>query len=200
MDQYVAKIVTDISWEAVRYLFKRLSPGKVAFLVPDYIKYPAPVGTYHDNPIAYKEGFVFHLINKTKSPIMLSFFSFKAHWKSDSKNASASLDPKYYLKAIDAFLPDRIVKIILPWKPVVLSCLYASFLKERNNADFFHLRLRAYDDYTHSFHESGSLSEFSIRSHALWNIQDLWETITDEELERVGWKREGTRWVMKRQT
>lgn len=54
------------------------------------------------------------------------------------------------------------------------------------NADFFHLRLTAYDDYAHSFYESEGLSEFFIRSHALWNIPELWELITDKELEKVG--------------
>lgn len=199
MDQYVAKIVTDVSLEAVKYLFKHLAPRNVTFLIPDYFKYPIVPGLYHQNPIAYKEGFVFHLINNTKSPIMLSFFLFKAYWKSGSKKASTSLDPKYYLKTIDAIVPGRIAKVTLPWKPVVLSCLYASYLKETNNADFFHIRINAYDDYSHSFYESERLSDFFIRSHALWNIHDLWETITDDELERVGWRREGDRWVMRRQ-
>lgn len=196
MDPIFAKIMTDVSLESVKYLFKRLTPGKVNFLVPDYFKYPIVPGSYHQNPIAYREGFVFHMVNNTKSPIMLSFFLFKAYWKSGSEKCSTSLDPKYYLETINSLLPSRIAKIILPWKPVVLSCLYSSYLKEVNNADFFHLRINAYDDYSHSFYESTRLNDFFIRSHALWNIRDLWKIITDDELEKVGWIREGDRWVM----
>jgi hypothetical protein len=126
---------------------------------------------------------------------MLSFFLFKAYWESDSEQLSAMLNPKYYLKTIEALASNRIGKVVLPWKPVVLSCLYAGHIKEEMNADFFHLRLNAYDDYTHSFYESERLSEFFIRSHALWNIPELWDLITDEELEKAGWRREGYRWI-----
>lgn len=195
MEDVFATLITQASVETVKHLFKHIARGKVSFLIPDYFKYPIVPGRYHENPIAYKEGFTFHIVNYSKSPIMLSFFLFKAYWESGSKQLSTMLDPKYYLKTIEALASKRIGKVVLPWKPVVLSCLYAGYIKEEKNADFFHLRLNAYDDYTHSFYESERLSEFFVRSHALWNIPELWDLITDEELEKVGWRREGYRWV-----
>lgn len=195
MEAFFANLVTEASVETVKHLLKRITRGKVSFLIPDYFKYPIVIGSYHQNPIAYREGFAFHVVNYSKSPIMLSFFSFKAYWKSDSKQFSTMLNPKFYLKTIDALASNKIGKVTLPWKPVVLACLYAGYIKEVKNADFFHLRLNAYDDYTHSLYESERLSEFLIRSHALWNIPELWNSIADEELERIGWRREGNRWV-----
>jgi hypothetical protein len=195
MEEFSASIVAEAAVETAKHLFKYIIRGKFSFLIPDYFKYPIVPGAYHQNPIALKEGFAFHVANNSKSPIMLSFFVLKAHWKRDSKQFSATLDPKYYLKAIDALATKGTWKVTLPWKPVVLSCLYAGYIKEVKKADFFHIRMNAYDDYAHSFYESERLSEFFIRSHALWHIPELWDSITDEELEKVGWRREGTRWV-----
>ena len=195
MEEFFATLIIEASVETVKGLFKRITRGKVSFLIPDYFKYPIVVGLYHQNPIAYKKGFEFHVANYSNSPIMLSFFSFKAYWESNSKQFSTMLDPRYCLQTIDALASNRIAKVTLPWKPVVLECLYAGYVKEAKNADFFHLRLNAYNDHTHSFYESERLSEFQIRPHALLNIRELWDSITDEELEKVGWRREGTRWV-----
>lgn len=101
METAVATLMTEASVETAKHLLKRIVRGKVSFLVPDYFKYPIVPGMYHENPIAYKEGFTFHLVNDSRSPIMVSLFSFKAYWKSDSKQFSADLDPKYCLRTID---------------------------------------------------------------------------------------------------
>ena len=197
LENFFAEIVLNVSFEAVKYLAQRLAKGKIEFLIPDYFKYPIVQGRYHQNPYASKKGFTFHLSNNTKSPIMLSFFVFKCYWKSGSKQFSTFLEPKYYKKTIDAIDSGKIAKVTLPWKPVVISCLYASYLKEKNNADFFHLKINAYEDYKHEFYESEKLNDFFIRSFGLMNNPDLWKNITDEDLKKVGWKRAENLWVIK---
>ena len=104
---------------------------------------------------------------------MLSFFEFVAFWKEGSKEFSAKLKPPFLCEKINAIGNNITVKVILPWKQVVLTCLYAGHLKEIRNADFFHLRLRAYDDYTRSSYYSEKLNAFFISTRGLMNIPEL---------------------------
>jgi len=195
MAEIIAAILTEISMETAKELLKQAKRGKFSFLIPNYYDYPITSGPFHENPVAVREGFIFHVVNGLKSPVMLSFLEFVAFWKEGSKEFLTRLEPPFLCEKIKAIGNNIPVKVILPWKQVVLTCLYAEHLKEIRNADFFHLRLHAYDDYTRSSYYSEKLNAFFIRTRGLMNIPELGDTITEEELRKVGWRKEKTLWI-----